>query len=466
MLNINQLMSSSESNIIRETSRSSFYESVSLVSFEKSLNLDYNEYQLKNFINSRTSGEGFKEAVKGGLQKIWKFIKGIIDMIVKGFNNFWQTIKKIFSRKKKKDNKKDDKEYDKEENEKMKDELNTANKEANEYKKKYNELKEELEKTLDDKEDLQDKIKALHKENASSKEKLKTELEENKKLQRSLEYKIEDMERKISNLEEDLEANEKNNKITINRLKRDAGNLNDNIIYAERRYTKLENEHAEKYGELKAERMLKDFNYIMKHIRELCIIVDDRFFDVLAIKERFNDKDYMENKAIKDLKSKMDYDISKRGDTIDTRDTIRNNITVDEIIESLNTRIERLNIAEIRDALSKGYDVNNQDMQKKIFAGSSSFYLVKNIREMIGENRGIKRIQKKVDNILRKLSNDTTTDKDLLHSQTEYVKLFLDYINGIYKITKKTQHKLLNFLLVVEPYVPENIKINLSDIRH
>lgn len=456
MLNINQLMTSSESNIIKETSRSPFYESASLVVSEKSLNLDYNEYQLKNFINSRTSGEGFKEAVKGGLQKIWKFIKGIIDLIVKGFNDFWVKLKSIFTRKKK-DGKKEDTKVDDSVAKKE-----AAEKEAAEYKKKVEELNKELEKTLDEKENLQDKIKALHKENTYSKEKLKTELYENKKLQKSLEYKIEDMERKISNLEE----NEQNNKITINRLKRDVGRLNDDIIYAERRYTNLENEHAEKYGELKAERMLKDFNYIMKHIRTLCIIVDDRFFDVLAIKARFNDKDYMENKAIKDLKSKMDYDISKRGNTIDTSDSTRNNITVDEIIESLNTRIERLNIVEIRDALSKGYDVNNQDMQKKIFAGSSSFYLVKNIKEMIGENNGIKRIQKKVDSILKKLSSDTTTDKELLHSQTEYVKLFLEYINGIYKITKKTQHKLLNFLVVVEPYVPEELKIRLSDIRH
>ena len=40
MLNINQLMTSSESNIIKETSRSPFYESASLVVSEKSLNLE------------------------------------------------------------------------------------------------------------------------------------------------------------------------------------------------------------------------------------------------------------------------------------------------------------------------------------------------------------------------------------------------------------------------------------------
>ena len=129
MLSINQLTESKKETRDIPNRRSSFYESASLVVSEKSLNLDYNEYQLKNFINSRTSGEGFKEAVKGGLQKIWKFIKGIFDAILKGLDNFWKTIRKIFS-KKKKDNKKDEnKNTSDEELNKIKSELASSNKE-------------------------------------------------------------------------------------------------------------------------------------------------------------------------------------------------------------------------------------------------------------------------------------------------------------------------------------------------
>lgn len=380
MLNINQLITSSESNMIKEISRSPFYESASLVVSEKSLNLDYNIYQLKRFINSRTSGEGFKEAIKGGLQKIWKFIKGIIDMIVKGFNNFWTKLKSIFTRKKK-DVKKEDTKVDD----------SVAKKEAAEYKKKVEELNKELEKTLDEKENLQDQIKNIQKESKYNKIKLEVEIEEKKKLQNKLEDKIKDMEAKISKLETDG----KSDKITIDRLRRENESLNKDIIYAEKRYTKLENKHAEEYGELKVERMLKDITYVTRHIRSLCNVVDTRFFEVLGFKGRFNDKDYMEKKAIPELKSKIDYDISKRGDTIDTSATGRRNIGADEIIESLNTRIERLNIQEIKDVLAKGYDVNDVEKQKTLFSQRKIFYIVDDIRDMIGANRSIKQTQKR-----------------------------------------------------------------------
>ena len=134
MLSINQLTESKKETRNISNRRSTFYESASLVISEKSLNLDYNEYQLKNFINSRTSGEGFKEAVKGGLQKIWKFIKGIFDAILKGLDNFWQTIKRIFSKKKKKDETK----------EKVNDELNAAVKEKERLAKELERTKEQL----------------------------------------------------------------------------------------------------------------------------------------------------------------------------------------------------------------------------------------------------------------------------------------------------------------------------------
>nr|DAN62907.1 MAG TPA: hypothetical protein [Caudoviricetes sp.] len=448
MLNINQLMTSSESNIIKETSRSPFYESASLVVSEKSLNLDYNEYQLKNFINSRTSGEGFKEAVKGGLQKIWKFIKGIIDLIVKGFNDFWVKLKSIFTRKKK-DGKKEDTKVDDSVAKKE-----AAEKEAAEYKKKVEELNKELEKTLDEKEDLQDQIKNIQKKNSHDKLKLVLDVEGKKKMLKYLEDKI--LQLTITN-----DANKR----TIKQLNDEIDNRNENIKYAERRYTKLENEHAEEYGELKAARMLKDFNYVIRHIITLSITVDNRFSDVLGDKERFNDKEYMEKNAIDDLKSRIDYDSSKRGNTIDTGGSVRNDISIDEIIESLNTRIERLNINEIKDALAKGYDINNIEKRKGQFKRTPFFKIEELIQEMVIANRNIKKIQKKVDNIFKTLSADSATDKGLLQLQIDYVKALLNYINGIYKITKMAQHKLLNFLIVVEPYVPEEAKIKLSNIR-
>ena len=64
MLSISQLTEQRNPSSTITDRRSSFYESANLSVFEKVINQDYTEYQLKNFINSRTSGEGFKEAVK------------------------------------------------------------------------------------------------------------------------------------------------------------------------------------------------------------------------------------------------------------------------------------------------------------------------------------------------------------------------------------------------------------------
>ena len=455
MLKINELVASGERYGIKRNKRASFYESVNLTTGLKLVDLEYNSFLLSDFINSRTSGEGVKEAVKGGLQKIWKFIKGIIDMIVKGFNNFWTKLKNIFTRKKKNDKKEDTKVYD------SVAKKEAAEKEVAEYKKKVEELNKELEKTLDEKENLQDQIKSIQKENKYNKIKLEVEIDEKKKLQNKLEDKIKKLGTEITKLETEDRANKR----TIEQLNDKIDNRNENIKYAEKRYTKLENEHAEEYGELKAARMLKDFNYVIRHIIALSITVDNRFSDVLGDKERFNDKDYMEKNAINDLKSRIDYDSRKRGNTIDTGGSVRNNISTDEIIESLNTRIERLNINEIKDALAKGYDINNIEKRKEQFKRTPFFKIEELIQEMVIANRNIKKIQKKVDNIFKTLSADSATDKELLQLQIDYVKALLNYINGIYKITKMAQHKLLNFLIVVEPYVPEEAKIKLSNIR-
>lgn len=184
MLSINQLTESKKETRNISNRRSTFYESASLVISEKSLNLDYNEYQLKNFINSRTSGEGFKEAVKGGLQKIWKFIKGIFDAILKGLDNFWQTIKRIFSKKKKKDETK----------EKVNDELNAAVKEKERLAKELERTKEQLRQA-----------QQSNKTNANLKNENAVKINELERLQTRNEKRISILKNKLNTTNKDLD---------------------------------------------------------------------------------------------------------------------------------------------------------------------------------------------------------------------------------------------------------------------
>lgn len=76
----------------------SFYESNNKVS------LEYKNYTLKNTINnvmdySRgrvASSEGFVDAVKNGLSRVWEMIKKIFKAIGKFFANIWRSIMKLF----------------------------------------------------------------------------------------------------------------------------------------------------------------------------------------------------------------------------------------------------------------------------------------------------------------------------------------------------------------------------------
>ena len=107
MLSINELVTSSESYKITKQKKTSFFESVSLLTYEKDFNLDMNEISLKLFINSRVSGESDtkKENI---LVKIWnaikKFFKMIWGKIVEFKNKIIKWLKR-FIKKRKEDSK-------------------------------------------------------------------------------------------------------------------------------------------------------------------------------------------------------------------------------------------------------------------------------------------------------------------------------------------------------------------------
>ena len=317
MLSINQLTESKKETRNISNRRSTFYESASLVISEKSLNLDYNEYQLKNFINSRTSGEGFKEAVKGGLQKIWKFIKGIFDAILKGLDNFWQTIKRIFSKKKKKDETK----------EKVNDELNATVKEKERLAKELERTKEQLRQA-----------QQSNKTNANLKNENAVKINELERLQTRNEKRISILKNKLNTTNKDLD-----------KARQDLKMEEEVSAFTRKAYHNYMDKIDEKYGVKSIERFLHD----MKGIGVLISSATDHL--VNALKHVTDPNENIESAVYTPMES-------FRSKMVEVQQRLEN-MTVDNVKEILSKNFY-LTPGEIefgtslpRDAFSQPYEI-------------------------------------------------------------------------------------------------------------
>lgn len=301
MLSISQLTEQRKSSSTITDRRSTFYESASLSVFEKVINQDYTEYQLKNFINSRTSGEGFKEAVKGGLEKIWKFIKGIFNAILKGLDNFWQTIRKIFSRKKNKDEPK----------EKMNDELNATIKEKER-------LAKELERTKEQLRQAQQSNKA----NANLKNQNAEKIAELERLQSRNEKKISILKNKINKKDRELDKAKQDRKLEEE--------VSSNIRKA---YNNYRDKTEEKYGE-------KDIKNFLYNMRDIGNSISDT-------------TDFLIN-TVRYLKL-VDGDHSK--DVHETMEAFNS-----EMLE-IQKRLDDINVDKVKEILSKGFYLTQEELE-------------------------------------------------------------------------------------------------------
>ena len=110
MLSINELVTSSENYKLNKKKKTSFFESVSLMAYEKDFNLEMNEISLKMYINSRVAGES-ETKKENILVKIWNAIKNFFKMIwgkiVEFKNKIIKWLKK-FIKKRKEDAKNND----------------------------------------------------------------------------------------------------------------------------------------------------------------------------------------------------------------------------------------------------------------------------------------------------------------------------------------------------------------------
>lgn len=85
MLKINELITSSESFVIKKKNRSSFYESTSLSVERREIRLSYDKMRLVSFISGES--EGFKNKAKNLFNRTVKFIRDLAKKI-------WEIIKK------------------------------------------------------------------------------------------------------------------------------------------------------------------------------------------------------------------------------------------------------------------------------------------------------------------------------------------------------------------------------------
>lgn len=362
MLSVNQLMENKKEPDISNGRRSAFYESTNLIAYEKSLNLDYNEYQLKNFINFRTSGEGFKEAVKGGLEKIWKFIQGIFNAILKGLDNFWQTIKKIFSRKKKKDEPK----------EKMNDELNATIKEKER-------LAKELERTKEQLRQAQQSNKA----NANLKNQNAEKIAELERLQSRNEKKISILKNKINKKDRELDKAKQDRKLEEE--------VSSNIRKA---YNNYRDKTEEKYGE----KDIKNFLYNMRDIGNS--ISDTTGFLINTVR-------YLEL---------VDGDHSK--DVHETMEAFNS-----EMLE-IQKRLDDINVDKVKEILSKGFYLTQEELEYGANlprdAFSQPYDTLRKSQSRLTSTR--KKMEKEISQIMSSDSNEQKVKVEALQSIAEGLK--------------------------------------------
>jgi hypothetical protein len=411
MLSINQLTESKKETRNISNRRSTFYENASLVVSEKSLNLDYNEYQLKNFINSRTSGEGVKEAVKGGLQKIWKFIKGIIDAILKGLDNFWQTIRKIFSRKKKKDETK----------EKANDELNAAVKEKERLAKELERTKEQLRQA-----------QQSNKTNANLKNQNAEKIFELEKLQKRNEKKIFILKNKLTIKNAELKSTKMDLDLRSSDLERTENDLKleKQMSSATRKaYANYRDKIEEKYGEKEIEKFLFD----MRGIGELISESTDHLVNIVNSTISTDDPSEMVHATMDSFASKM-LEVKKRLDDI--------------------------NIDNVKELLSKGFYLTSEELDLGTNLPRDAFSQPYDIlrKSQSRLTRAWKKTEKQISQIMTNGSDE----------QKEKIVILEQIAKGMKQIKSqydKYKRHLVSFAIAVEPILDEKAKGYFRGIR-
>ena len=437
MLSINQLTQSKTISKEISNRRSTFYESASLVVSEKSLNLEYNEYQLKNFIKSRTSGEGFKEAVKGGLQKIWKFIKGIFNAILKGLDNFWQTIRKIFSKKKKKDEKKpENPSTTNEEISKIKNELASSNKENERLTNELKEAKEQLKKAQEDayfEESVKNSAVLKLKET-------KNELEENKKRIESLKQKL--AEQKI---------NSNNQMRRIENLEATARDMENMANSTKNTYDNYRSRMEEKYGLNEIKDFLRDLTNISSMITSLTSNITTIVGNLTQDGVTFRNSDPRGKEYIDSIPENP-----KKGvEPITAIGTYP-----DKIIGEIERRLDNINSDKVKELLSKGFYLTEREIDLGTDiprdAWSAPYNALRTCQLKLA--RALKKIQKR-------LSQNSDETAPVYISQNEDLQLLMNKVNITKKLFDKYKRHLVSFAIAVEPILDAKAKGYFRGIR-
>ena len=437
MLSISQLTEQQKSSSTITGRRSTFYESASLSVFEKVINQDYTEYQLKNFINSRTSGEGFKEAVKGGLEKIWKFIKGIFSAILKGLDNFWQTIRKIFSRKKNKEEKKQESpSTTNEEISKIKSELASSNKENERLANELKEAKEQLKKVQEDtssEESMKNSAVLKIKET-------KTELEESKK-------RIESLKKKLA----EKEINSHNQMRRIESLEATARDMENMANSTKKTYDSYKARMEEKYGLNEIKDFLRDLSDISSMITSLTsnitTIVGYLTQDGVTFRNSDpNGKVYID--SIPENPKKGVEPISGIG------------TYPDKIIGEIERRLDSINVDKVKELLSKGFYLTEREIDLGTSlprdAWSAPYDALRTCQLKLA--RSLKKIQKRLDQ-----NSDMTSP--VYKSQNEDLQLLMNKVNITKKLFDKYKRHLVSFAIAIEPILDEKAKGYFRGIR-
>lgn len=412
MLSISQLTEQRNPSSTITDRRSSFYESANLSVFEKVINQDYTEYQLKNFINSRTSGEGFKEAVKGGLEKIWKFIKGIFNAILKGLDNFWQTIRKIFSRKKNKDETK----------EKTNDELNAAVKEKERLAKELERTKEQLRQA-----------QQSNKTNANLKNQNAEKIDELERLQKRNEKKIFILKNKLTLKNAELKSTKMDLDLRSAELEKAEQDLKEEkqlSSFTRKSYDNYRDKTEEKYGK----KEIKKFLYNMRDIGGLISDSTDHLANLTKYVTKIG------------------------GDHSNTIHTYMEAFK-SEMLE-VQRKLDDINADKVKGILSKGFYLTQEELELGTDLPRDAFSHPYDILRK--SQPKLTRLWKKLEKVM---SQNVTNDSDEEKAKIEVMEVLAEGLKQVKTHYDKYKRHLVSFAIAIEPILDEKAKGYFRGIR-
>nr|DAW71383.1 MAG TPA: hypothetical protein [Caudoviricetes sp.] len=412
MLSISKLIEQRNSSSTITDRRSSFYESASLSVFEKVISQDYTEYQLKNFINSRTSGEGFKEAVKGGLEKIWKFIKGIFNAILKGLDNFWQTIRKIFSRKKNKDETK----------EKTNDELNAAVKEKERLAKELERTKEQLRQA-----------QQSNKTNANLKNQNAEKIDELERLQKRNEKKIFILKNKLTMKNAELKSTKMDLDLRSAELEKAEKNLKEEkqlSSFTRKSYDNYRDKTEEKYG-------IKEIKKFLYNMRDIGGLISDS-------------TDHLANLT--------KYVTKISGDHSSTIHTSMEAFK-SEMLE-VQRKLDDINVDKVKGILSKGFYLTQEELE---FGTSLPRDAFSHPYDILRKSQSrLTRLWKKLE---KAMSQSVSNEFDEEKAKIELMEVLAEGLKQVKTHYDKFKRHLVSFAIAIEPILDEKAKGYFRGIR-